>query len=288
MSSKLLAVLLSVLLLGACARPEPVHPALWQVDGPGGERAWLFGTIHALPQPVAWKSDKVAAAMKGANVLVLEVAAILHASETAETFTRLAQSPGLPPLATRVPSDLQDELAHELGQSGYRSGEFDHYETWAAMLTIQQAISARSDAESENGIDRAVVRDWDGRVDEFEGAQAQFSIFDTLPEPQQQALLASTLRGAARSKERLQRLQQAWSRGDMALVDTSLRDEFAGQPELRAALLTKRNEAWVTKLVGLMHSGSRPFVAVGAGHLAGTDGLPAMLAARGYTVTRLQ
>lgn len=288
MSSKFASALLALLLLAGCARPEPVRPALWQVEGPKGERAWLFGTIHALPEPVAWKSDKVAAAMKGANVLVLEVAAILHASKTAETFERMAQSPNLPPLANRVPADLRDELAYEMRLSGYRAGEFDHYETWAAMLTFQQAISARGEAEGENGIDRAVVRDWDGRVDEFEGAQSQFRIFDTLPEPEQQALLASTLRGAAKAKEKSARLQRAWASGDMAVIDTALNDDFAGQPALRAALLTRRNEAWAAKLQGLMSGGQRPFVAVGAGHMAGTDGLPALLAARGYRVTRIQ
>lgn len=288
MSNKLLAVLLSLLLMAGCARPEPVRPALWQVDGPKGERAWLFGTIHALPRPVAWKSDKVGKAMQGANVLVLEVAAILDDSKTAEAFTRLAQSPNLPPLAARVPEDLRDELAYELGQSGYRRGEFDHYETWAAMLAIQQAISARGDAESGNGIDRAVVRDWNGRVDELEGAQAQLRIFDTLPETQQQALLAATLRGSARARDKSRRLQEAWATGDVAAIDKALQNDFAGQPALRTALLTRRNEAWAAKLDQAMRAGARPFVAVGAGHLAGTDSLPAMLALRGYTVTRLQ
>jgi uncharacterized protein YbaP (TraB family) len=44
----------------------------------------------------------------------------------------------------------------------------------------------------------------------------------------------------------------------------------------------------VTKLTGLLIRGARPFVAVGLAHLVGHDGLPAMLSAQGYTVTRLQ
>ena len=55
--------------LAACAGPpaEPVRPALWQVDGPHGQRAWLLGTIHALPGPVKWRS----AAIDEATVLAV-------------------------------------------------------------------------------------------------------------------------------------------------------------------------------------------------------------------------
>lgn len=288
MFSKFFAALLTVLLLAGCARPAEVHPALWQVEGPKGEKAWLFGTIHALPDPVQWKSAKVGAAMKDSDVLVLEVAAILSTSRTTEIFANLAQSPGLPRLADRVPPDLRNELEHELGASGYLNGELDHYETWAAMLMFQQAIGARSDADSENGIDRAIVRDWPGRVDEFEGAAAQFRIFDGLPEVQQRALLAATLRDAPQQPAKLALLQKAWANGDVDMLARATDQDFAGQPALKAVLLTDRNRAWLDKLVSMMAGSARPFVAVGAAHLVGPDGLPALLAAKGYKVTRLQ
>ncbi len=288
MFNRLIAALLLALLLASCSKAAEVRPALWQVEGPKGEKAWLFGTIHALPEPVVWKSAKVEAAMKGANLLVLEVASILSTSKTEAAFASMAQSPGLPPLAQRVPADLRDDLARELRSSGYRGGDIDYYETWAAMLMLQQAGSSRTKADSANGIDRALAKDWNGEVDEFEGATAQFRIFDTLPEPLQRALLAATLRDAPELDERTKELQQAWMKGDLDFIARSVDQDFAGQPELRATLLTKRNDDWLKHLEALLSAGASPFIAVGAAHLAGKDGLPAMLAAKGYKVTRLQ
>ena len=58
--------------------------------------------------------------------------------------------------------------------------------------------------------------------------------------------------------------------------------------ELRAAILTGRNDAWLVKLLPMLEQREKPFVAVGAAHLVGPDGLPALLEAQGYTVKRLQ
>lgn len=51
-------------------------------------------------------------------------------------------------------------------------------------------------------------------------------------------------------------------------------------------LLYDRNAAWIPKLEELF-AGDGVFVAVGAGHLRGPRGVPALLEAKGYTVTRV-
>src|SRR5579863_1630584 len=59
----------------APAQAAPVihaHPALWHVQGPKGE-AYLFGSIHLLPQNIVWRRREVSAAIARANVLVFEV-----------------------------------------------------------------------------------------------------------------------------------------------------------------------------------------------------------------------
>jgi uncharacterized protein YbaP (TraB family) len=276
------------LMLGACSHPAEVNPALWLAEGPQGQKVWLFGTIHALPAPVHWRSVKVDAALKQADLLVLEVADIGNDAGTAKAFAALAQSPDLPPLAERIEPDLRDELAVELKDGGIAPAQLDPYETWAAALMLQQADSAAGASDAANGIDRALAKAWSGPIAEFEGAAAQLAIFDRLPEPQQRALLGAVVREAPQRDGQTLELQQAWMRGDMDFIARTTAEDFLKQPELREALLTGRNRAWLVQIDTMLAKGGRPFVAVGAAHLAGADGLPAMLSARGWKVNRLQ
>ncbi len=288
MFNRFVFILMFLLALAGCSRREDVHPGFWLVEGPKGEKAWLLGTIHALPEPVNWRSAQVDAGLNEADLLVLEVADITNDAKTAKAFAALAQSPGLPPLEQRVAGALRDELADEMKQGGLKYGSLDPYETWAAALMLQQAMAGSSENDSGNGIDRAVAKAWTGPVAEFEGAAAQLAIFDRLPEPQQRALLGAVVAEGPKRDEQRRALQQAWARGDMDLIARVTDEDFGQEPALREALLVARNRAWVGQLETMLARGSRPFVAVGAAHLAGRDGLPAMLAARGWKVTRLQ
>lgn len=284
----LILATLAALALAGCSKPAEVRPALWLVEGPGGQKAWLFGTIHALPQPVNWRSDKIAAALEQSDRLVLEVARIDDDAGTARAFAALAESPGLPPLMQRVPGNLQDELGAALKQDGFAPDALDRYESWAAALMLQNAAMAAGQSDSANGIDRALLRGYAKPVEEFEGAAAQLAIFDRLPEPAQRALLAAVLDGPGDELAEMRQLEQAWAHGDLALVDAATNADFLHNPDLRDALLVSRNRAWLSTLTGQLTRGGHPFVAVGLAHLVGNAGLPALLAAQGYKVTRLQ
>lgn len=287
MCNRLLLALLAALALAACARPEPAKPALWQVEGPNGERAWLFGTIHALPEPVDWRSAKIAAALAASDRLVLEVAAVDDPARIGKIFAALGQSRELAPLAMRLAPEDRGELQADMAALGLAPGALDGLETWAAALSLQQAVAAREGIDSANGIDRALVRGWTKPVEELEGAATQLAIFDRLAEDDQRALLLAVLRGGDAGKES-ERLARAWAQGDMALIGKELEGDFLADPDLREALLVGRNRTWAVRLEASLKAGARPFVAVGAGHMAGADGLPALLGARGYKVTRVQ
>ncbi|MFC3214551.1 TraB/GumN family protein [Novosphingobium panipatense] len=74
------SALLAITALGASSvlarestSPETVRPALWKVAD-DDTTIWLFGTIHVLPEPVAWNQGVVARALATSEELVTEIA----------------------------------------------------------------------------------------------------------------------------------------------------------------------------------------------------------------------
>jgi uncharacterized protein len=281
--------LLAALLLVSCApEPVPADPAIWMVEGPGGQRGWLFGTIHGLEKPARWKTAEVSAALSQADTLMVEVAGLGDGPALTRTFKQLATTPGQPPLSQRVAPGQRGALAELLKRHGLAESAFSDTETWAVALTLARAETA--DSKSEYGIDRAVMAGASGkRLVELEGAAGQLRLFDALPEKEQRDLLAAVLADAeAALGQAGPDLAEAWREGEMAVIERETDRGLLADPELREALLTGRNRRWSERVARELAAGRRPFVAVGAAHLAGSEGLPALLSRKGYRVTRLR
>lgn len=277
------AAALALLIAAACGQsPQEARPALWQVKDEQGRTGWLFGTIHSAQRPLAWQTPRVTAALEQSGAIYVEVANLADGNAVASVFARLAKAQGQPPLSARVDPADRPALAALLADRGYKDGDFAAMDTWAAALTL-----AREDQnDGANGVDRAVIASAKGRrIVELEGAAAQLGLFDTLPEAEQRDLLAAVAREAAAAETDI---SESWRNGDMRAIEAETRDGLLADPELREVLFTGRNRTWAKRIGRGIRSGETPFVAVGAAHMAGPQGLPAMLAAQGFTVTRTQ
>ena len=281
--NRLLAALL-LALLAACSRgdwPEPA-PALWQVSGPAGQTGWLFGTIHALPNGAEWRTPVLKTTLERAGPLVVEVGDLADAMAVQAAFARRAYAPGLPPLLARVPPGDRPALAAALDGAGLDSEELAPLEDWAAALTLANALR-RGDVA--NGVDRALIAGA-RRVIALESVDQQLALFDTLPPAAQAALLRDAAREADAPEDETR--IRAWLTGDIAALEQDAAAGLLADPILRERLQAGRNRAWLPTITRLLDDGARPFVAVGAAHMVGGDGLPALLRASGYTVTRIQ
>lgn len=288
------ALLAILLMIGAAACKEraaappvsPPSPALWMVeDARGDVRGWLFGTIHALPDDSPWTTPQLEAAIREAGVLVVEVRD-LDAERTAAIFNRMARDEPAPPLAERLDPADRRRFSDLLARERLSSAGLDSLETWAAALALARLGET---ARVSNGVDAALLARFAGRpVVELEGAADQLAIFDALPERDQRRLLASVLAEQADPETESGDLAALWLAGDLAGLEGATRRGLLADPALYRALSAARNADWVSALVPMIERGTRPLVAVGAAHMLGPEGLPAILTAQGYRVRRLQ
>jgi hypothetical protein len=99
--------------------------------------------------------------------------------------------------------------------------------------------------------------------------------------------LRELLDGFGKARRQLDQMVEAYREGHFErLAELALDpDEVAKNPERHRRLFDDRNRDWIGKLVPHLDRG-RAFVAVGAGHFAGDNGLIELLRERGYVLTR--
>lgn len=290
-----LRVLLTATLLAVLAGCSPLaeeepdsatNPLLYEIASANGEvEGWMLGTIHLLPDGVAWRTGQIDAIIDDADLLVVEIADLEDRAAISRLFVELGTTHGLPDISQRVAPSQRAALLSLIERTGLSPGDFSAIETWAAALMLAQGNAI---GKAENGVDRAVLNDFSGReIRELEGAASQLTIFDRLAEEDQRVLLAETVSDPELAKEEAQALLDAWLTGDVAAIETLTTTGAMADREVRNALLVDRNALWIDRLVPILRSADKPLVAVGAAHLVGKDGLPAMLNERGYTVRRL-
>lgn len=263
-------------------------PAFYEITGRDGElEGWLFGTVHALPPDVEWRSQRLDAAIDQADLLLVEVADLSDSEGMARIFRSMAfDAVPASSIQARIGSSARAELDLLLAESGIPPDQLDRMESWAAALTLAQQVST---GEPQYGADRALISEFAGRrVVEFEGVRGQLSLFDSLPETEQVDLLEAVIAEASDREDRASEMTVAWKTGDLPALEKASGEGLLADAELRAALLTSRNEAWMSRLLPLLERNERPLIAVGAAHLLGHEGLPTLLAREGYTVRRVQ
>jgi hypothetical protein len=162
---------------------------------------------------------------------------------------------------------------------------------WLAGLTLSLAPVMRAGYDPAAGVDRGVGEMGGGqgkKMRALETAEQQVDLLAGLSEPLQMQMLLGSIDEAARGATMVDALAAAWSQGDLetlaGLVNDDMRRTY---PELFEVVFVRRNEAWVETLLQELEGSGTDFVAVGAGHLLGAEGLVERLRAEGVRVERV-
>jgi uncharacterized protein len=281
--------------LASCATVSPPQaagqPAMWQVADQD-TTIYLFGTIHMLPPNSAWRTPAFEQAVASSQGLFVET--IVDEANPQQLAAQLAQmglASGLPPLAQRVPAEKRAMLETAIAKTGVPRPLFDRMETWAAAFTLLGVQFKAIGVEGEHGVE-SVLRNSFAKagkpVGELESNRDQLSMFDTLPESAQRALLEGAIETPDAVRVQFDDMLAAWLRGDVEAIAKTFNEDLAQSPELMDALIRRRNANWSRWIEQRMAAPGTVMVAVGAGHLAGDGSVQRFLQQRGLEVTRIQ
>lgn len=289
------AAIAVTLLLGAIVGGSSASaaPAMW-VARDADTEIYLFGTMHVLSPKARWRTPAYDAAYARAQAVWFE-ADLDGADPTTirELVNRYGVDPARP-LSQKLDSRDLAALKPILAKGRMPLDRIDHMRPWAAALVLSiQPMLARG-SRVESGADITVTRQAKAEVKQvraFETLEDQVRMFAGLPEPVELQYLTDVIKErSGRGRPGRGSLQGAWIAGDLGRLGPQLAGDMqTHSPQFYEAFLKQRNLAWADALTHeLEGQGGVQLVNVGALHMVGPDGLPALLAARGFSVQRIQ
>ena len=270
---------------------------LFRIAQPGLPASFLFGTIHLADPRIAVLSPAVRAAIGQAHTVAVEALDEIGQVKAAQTQRAIAAPDGF--RASQL-LDRPDYLRLQqlLTRRGFPPTLARQLKAvaLALMLDIPNCASARNqrgaflDAQVLEAAKAGAIP-----VVGLESLAEQVDIADDLTAAEQTALLGSVLAQSERAEDSVETTIAAYRRGQIGLMLAwtmapnpipGVRD--AGMPTaVLDRIITARTVRMRDRLMPLLSKGGL-FVAVGADHIPGPDGLGVLLQRAGYQIDRLE
>lgn len=284
----MVAVAVIIILATGAANAEP---GLWIAKGPQAT-IYLFGTVHVLRKNQNWASPAITRALADSGELWLEVPDPDNSNAAQALVAQLGFDRQRPLSGKLAASDLA-HLDAAAKAAGVAEGEiaFEPTRPWLASVMLEQAIIVHAGYEPDSGVERQLLRDASitgKRIRGFETLDQQMHFFADMSPALEVDLLRNTLQDFDQGAIKLNKLVDAWLRGDEETIAQIMVDDIKRPfPALYRTILVQRNEAWAAALATMLKGSGVKFVAVGAAHLAGTDSVQIALEHRGIHVERI-
>lgn len=270
----------------------------WKVEGKGRKPSFLLGTAHVTDPRVAILSPQVETEIRNADVIALELAELRDPMAMAAATFKHAALMVLPPdksLWDLIPD--ADEPAIRSHPNVPAGTALFGYQPWivAGMLSIPLCETQRKQQglptldETIGG--RAVAGGTE--LVGLETVEEQLSVFAKMPLELQAKYLIAVARIGPSINDYFETLIRLYERRQItaympfakrAETTTSAEDDAAMMAFVEEDIVRTRNHRMAERAAGLFAKGGA-FVAVGALHLPGKEGLVELLRQQGYKVT---
>lgn len=264
---------------------EIVSPSLlWKIEGNGIKQpSYLFGTMHLIEKQYFYFPESLEKLVKKSDLLVMEIAGIPDQTEAMKylvlkegTFYDFFTPQQMDTILAWTKSNMMmDEKAFKT--------TFSKFKPFVLVQTATQ-MQFMGKTESYEMTFQNIANKNKIRLEGLETIADQMKIFDDLTKEQQAEMVMEGIRDQAKSNEMSSQLQQIYRRQQIDSLYNLIHSEGGILAAEQNTFLDNRNKNWIPKIKNYVSQG-KTFIAVGAGHLSGENGVIRLLENEGFTVT---
>ena len=259
---------------------------LWEISGNGlAKSSYLFGTFHLMCKEDMVFSRNFTNALSNANMLVME----MDLSDSKNTFgamdfIQMKNGESLSKLLSKNDYDratqfFKDSLKMSLSFFDKMKPAFLQAFFYPKMMSCKQSGSLEENIMAQ-------AKKANKQIKGLETIAQQSAVLDVIPYQEQAKALMELIDDFQTQKINFEQLLNSYKSQNtieiIKLIETD--PEFKNQ---KATLLDNRNTNWVNQFQQLLPQSSL-FVAVGAGHLFGKQGLIQLLREKGYQLKSIE
>jgi uncharacterized protein len=260
---------------------------LWEVSGKGLKTpSYLFGTFHLMCKDDIPLGEQAKKAITASKELYLELD--MDDPATLMGGMMLMQMRGDTTLQKLYSEDeykrltgfFQDSLKTPIGMFKSMKPFFLMAMLYPKMLPCKRA----------SGVEEVLMQMATLSKKPIQGLETmafQASVFDSIPYTQQAKELLKAVDSMRQYQKYFDTMIMVYKTQQLTQIESLFNKSEYGMQENQDILLDKRNKNWVMQLKTIMQK-QPVFIAVGAGHLVGKQGLIALLRKEGYKLRPLQ
>lgn len=272
---------------------------LWRIEKPGLAPSWLYGTMHSTDPSAIEMARRAARQIEGAKVVATELGGPFDPLEKtnigAAMLARALDRDRDTFEGAVAPAD-REPVEKLLAGAGYPAELAHHLKLWfLAILASAPSCEIERAAAGKPEVDEVIAKtakDLGVKVIGLETAQEQLDVIASMKPDVAATLLTLSAREPGVDDDlyvtmlslyRVSRPADILPISDM--VGGVSDEERAAQNQFMKVLLAGRNATMAERAAPLLAAGGA-FIAVGALHLCGVDGLIERFRAMGYSVTK--
>lgn len=287
--SALPLLLLSLLFTTSCQffgeEEQPDSSLLWKVERDDLEHpTYVFGTMHLISKEYFHFPSKLEKLVKNSEQLIMELAGLPNAHEANELMKLPDSLRMYDFFDENQMRQIYDFAEKEMGMS---NAMFDMTLGRLKPFVLLQMITQKQfdgETESYELTLMNLAKKHKIKTIGLETIREQIGFFDAIPVPSMVDIIMSYFENSDSLKQQTKLMQQVYRSANLDSLGRFMMESSPELMEFEDLLLTNRNIRWVPKIMELIYK-KPSYIAVGAAHLAGENGLIALLRKEGFKLT---